>query len=116
MLTSLWEGLPRALVEALRSGLPAVCYATDGVTDILRDGVNGFVVPPRNVTALSEKVVALLDDAKLRGALSAMAADSVGPEFDIDHMVRARLSRLPITFAAPAAVGIFTNSEPSRSR
>jgi glycosyltransferase involved in cell wall biosynthesis len=90
VLTSLWEGLPRALVEALRSGLPAVCYATDGVTDLLKDGVNGFVVPPRNVTALSEKVLTLLEDAKLRQALSAMAADSVGPEFDIDHMVRAQ--------------------------
>ena len=90
VLTSLWEGLPRALVEALKSGLPAVCYATDGVTDLLEDGINGFLVPPRNVTALAERVLLLLKDEPLRRALGAAAAASIGPEFDIDHMVRAQ--------------------------
>lgn len=90
VLTSLWEGLPRALVEALKSGLPAVCYATDGVTDLLEDGKNGFVVAPRDVTALSERVLTLLRDPKRREAMARAASQSVGPEFDIDHMVRAQ--------------------------
>ena len=89
-MTSLWEGLPRALVEALKSGVPAVCYATDGVTDLLQDGLNGFLVPPRNVTALSERVLQILRDDDLRRRLGRMAADSVGAEFDIDHMVSAQ--------------------------
>jgi glycosyltransferase involved in cell wall biosynthesis len=90
VMTSLWEGLPRALVEALKSGLPAVCYATDGVTDLLDDGKNGYAVPPRDVTALSARVLELLRDSKKRQELGRAAAASVGPEFDIDHMVRAQ--------------------------
>jgi glycosyltransferase involved in cell wall biosynthesis len=89
-LTSLWEGLPRALVEALRTGLPAVCYATDGVVDVLRDGENGFLVPPGDVDALAERLARLLEDDGLRRRLGAAAAASIGPEFDIDAMVRAQ--------------------------
>ncbi len=89
-LTSLWEGLPRALVEAMRTGLPSVCYATDGVTDILRDGENGFLVAPGDVDAFADRLVGLLTDADLRRRLGARAAASIGSEFDIDGMVRAQ--------------------------
>lgn len=88
VLTSLWEGLPRALVEAMKTGLPCVCYATDGVLDILQDGVNGFVVPLGNISLMSERVLALLDDEGLRRRLGERAAASIGEDFDIDHMVR----------------------------
>ena len=89
-LTSLWEGLPRALVEALRTGLPAVCYATDGVVDVLRDGENGFLVPAGDVDAFADRLVMILTDADLRRRLGEAAARSIGPEFDIDGMVRAQ--------------------------
>lgn len=89
-LTSLWEGLPRALVEAMKTGLPSVCYATDGVVDLLRDGENGFLVAPGDVDAFSERLVRLLNDADLRRRLGEAASASIGPEFDIDGMVRAQ--------------------------
>ena len=89
-MTSLWEGLPRALVEAMRTGLPSVCYATDGVTDILADGENGFLVRPGDVDAFAERLVGLLTDADLRRRLGARAAATIGSEFDIDGMVRAQ--------------------------
>ncbi len=89
-LTSLWEGLPRSLVEAMRTGLPAVCYATDGVVDVLRDGENGFLVAPGDVDAFARRLTSLLTDAELRGRLGAAARASIGPEFDIDGMVRAQ--------------------------
>ncbi len=88
VLTSLWEGLPRALVEAMKSGVPSVCYATDGVSDLLRDGENGFAVPQGDVAALAARVSALLSDQALRRRLGAAAAASIGEEFDIDQMVR----------------------------
>lgn len=87
-LTSLWEGLPRALVEALRTGLPAVCYATDGVTDILKEGVNGFPVPQGDLDAFCAALARLLDDGALRARLAAGAAATDLAEFDIDYMVR----------------------------
>ncbi|MFI5362731.1 MAG: glycosyltransferase family 4 protein [Elusimicrobiota bacterium] len=87
-LTSLWEGLPRALVEALRTGLPSVCYATDGVVDVLRDGVNGYLVPAGDVDAFADRLARLLEDADLRRRLGAAAAVSIGPEFDVETMIR----------------------------
>ena len=90
VLTSLWEGLPRALVEAMKSGLPCVCYATDGVTDILKDGENGFVVPVGDLNLMSRRILTLLADPALRKRLGQRAAASVGPALDIDLMVKAQ--------------------------
>ncbi len=90
VLTSLWEGLPRALVEAMKSGLPAVCYATDGVADLIKDGENGFMVEPGDHRALAARVTALLQDEARRKTLGAAAAAAIGPDFDIDGMVRAQ--------------------------
>ncbi|MDD5628946.1 MAG: glycosyltransferase family 4 protein [Elusimicrobia bacterium] len=88
VLTSLWEGLPRALVEAMKSGVAAVCYATDGVKDVVRDGENGFLVAQGDVAALARRVEELLEDEAMRKRLGAAAAASIGLEFDIDAMVR----------------------------
>ncbi|MBI4387077.1 MAG: glycosyltransferase family 4 protein [Elusimicrobia bacterium] len=88
VLTSLWEGLPRALVEAMRSGLPCVAYATDGVQDVLKDGQNGFVVPLGDEDLLAQRLLGLLKDPGKGEALGRAAAASIGTEFDIDFMVR----------------------------
>ncbi len=90
VMTSLWEGLPRALVEAMLTGLPCALYATDGVTDLVRDGVNGLLARPGDAQSLAEKLSSLLTDPALRARLGAAARASIGPEFDIDEMVRAQ--------------------------
>ena len=74
----------------MKTGLACVCYATDGVADVIRDGVNGYSVPVGNVTALADRVIELLNDAALRKKIGAAARASIGPEFDIDLMVRAQ--------------------------
>ncbi len=90
VMTSLWEGLPRALVEAMKSGLPSVCYATDGVVDLLKDGDNGFLIKPGDQDALAARLTQLLKDESLRRKLGTAASASIGPEFDIDGMVRSQ--------------------------
>ncbi len=90
VLTSLWEGLPRSLVEALKSGVPAVAYSTDGVADILKEGENGYAVAAGDVPLLSQRVLKLLMDDALRAKMAAAAAGSIDPEFDIDGMVRSQ--------------------------
>ncbi|MBI5743344.1 MAG: glycosyltransferase family 4 protein [Elusimicrobia bacterium] len=87
-LTSLWEGLPRSLVEALKTGLPAVCYRTDGVTDLLKDGVNGLPVEQGDLPGFCAALGRLAGDAELRARLAAGAAATDLAEFDIDFMVR----------------------------
>ncbi len=86
-LTSRFEGLPRALVEALAAGVPVVAMAVDGVDEVVRNGVDGFLVREGDVGALAERVAALLADPGLRAALAARAGEGLA-EFDRDAMVR----------------------------
>jgi len=90
VLSSLWEGLPRALVEALKSGVPCVAYGCDGVSDILKDGENGFLIKPKDTKTLAEKISAILADDGLHAKLAAGAAATGLSEFDIDGMVKAQ--------------------------
>ncbi len=86
-LTSRFEGLPRALVEALAAGVPVAAMAVDGVEEVVRDGGNGFLVAEGDVAALAERVAAVLADAALRRRLVAAAGDGLA-EFERDAMVR----------------------------
>jgi len=62
VLSSLWEGLPVALIEAVLSGAPAVVTDTGGVLDIVDNFKNGIVVNPKRVEELSEAVKTILDN------------------------------------------------------
>ncbi|MFA6583208.1 MAG: glycosyltransferase family 4 protein [Elusimicrobiaceae bacterium] len=88
ILTSLWEGLPRSLVQAIRSGLPCSVYITDGVTDIIDNGRNGFLIPSRDTKRMAETVISLLKNASLRAKIAGTAAKTDLADFDIDAMVR----------------------------
>lgn len=88
LLTSLWEGLPRALVEAFAAGRPAVAYGVNGVRDILIDGENGFLIPAGDTARAADKVVWLSQHATEAQAMGVRGRDRVLQEFDIDRMVR----------------------------
>jgi glycosyltransferase involved in cell wall biosynthesis len=68
---SLHEGSAMAVNEALASGLPAIVTPNAGA--IVRDGIEGFVVPIRDVSALADRMVQLADDVPLRRRMSAAA-------------------------------------------
>jgi glycosyltransferase involved in cell wall biosynthesis len=86
-LTSRFEGLPRALVEALAASVPVVAMAVDGVVEVVRDGVNGFLVRPGDVDQLANRVETILSDPALRARLS-QHADQGLEAFDRELMVR----------------------------
>ncbi len=86
-LTSRFEGLPRVVVEALAVGVPVVAMAVEGVEEVLRPGVDGFLVGEGDVAALAEKVSLLLHDRQLHSAMAARAGETVA-EWDRDTMVR----------------------------
>jgi glycosyltransferase involved in cell wall biosynthesis len=77
VLSSHWENLPYAVVEALAVGTPVVATAVGGVPEVVRDGENGLLVPPRDPRALSRALGRLVADASLRSRLAAAAAPSV---------------------------------------
>jgi glycosyltransferase involved in cell wall biosynthesis len=87
VLSSRHEGLPRVVVESLAAGVPVVATAVNGTPEVVRDGVNGFLVPPRDVEALTLRVVTLLENHQLRAQMADVARDGLD-EYDIDEMVR----------------------------
>lgn len=57
---SLWEGLPRAAVQALLVGRPVVAFDCDGAREVVEDGVTGRLVPPKSVEGLSSAIREIL--------------------------------------------------------
>ena len=60
--TSLSEGCPVSLIEAAASGVPIVSFDVGGVSDIVVDGFNGFLCPPRNPKAIADRILYLLEN------------------------------------------------------
>lgn len=77
VLTSLWEGLPFALLEAMSFSKPVVAYDVCGLSELVRDGFNGFLVVPGDVEALSQRVLRLLTDIPLRRQMGLFAQHTV---------------------------------------
>lgn len=77
LLPSAWENFPHAAVEALAAGTPVIASRAGGVPEIVEDGVNGLLVPPRRPDALAAAVRRLLDDRGLAEGLRGRAAESV---------------------------------------
>jgi glycosyltransferase involved in cell wall biosynthesis len=77
LLSSAWENLPHAAVEALSVGVPVVSTAVGGVPEVVRDGDNGLLVPPGRPDALAAAVRRILDEPGLRSRLAARARTSV---------------------------------------
>lgn len=87
VLSSRHEGLPRAVVEALASGVPVVATEVDGTPEVLSNGENGYLVPPGDVELLADRVCLVLADEECRTRMSAAASRGL-EEFDINTMVR----------------------------
>ncbi len=89
VLTSRWEGLPRAAVEAVAAGTPAVVTDTGGVRDLVRDGDNGFIVPCDDAATLAQRLRTVLHwprDAAARAARQERAAQAYRGEFALEAM------------------------------
>jgi glycosyltransferase involved in cell wall biosynthesis len=65
VLTSLWEGLPRVVLEAMVAAKPVVATWVDGTPEAVKDGSNGFLAEPHDVDALAERVARLALDPGL---------------------------------------------------
>lgn len=76
-LASLEDGFGMVILQAMASGLPVIGSMHTGAPDVVRDGEDGFLVPPRDVDALKEKILYLYENPEARQAMGAAARERV---------------------------------------
>ncbi|RKY29328.1 MAG: hypothetical protein DRP74_08955 [Candidatus Omnitrophota bacterium] len=87
VLTSLWEGLPVSVLEAMAASLPVIATNTGGVAEVISDGKTGFLVLPGDVRAMAEKLSCLIKDKDLRQRIGSNAKNSLSSDFSLENMV-----------------------------
>jgi glycosyltransferase involved in cell wall biosynthesis len=74
VVTSRYEGLSMAMLEAISCGLPLVAFACPcGPRDVVDDGVNGFLVENGNVSQLAEKIIYMIEHPEERARMGKKA-------------------------------------------
>lgn len=88
VLTSLWEGLPRVIPEAMYCKVPVVANQVDGIAEIIENGINGFTTKPHNVEDACNKIKLLLDNDEQREKIIENAAKTIYPKYSAYHMIQ----------------------------
>jgi glycosyltransferase involved in cell wall biosynthesis len=91
VLPSYREGFPKVLLEAAACARPLVATDVPGCRAIVKDGINGFLVPPKDPISLCQAVVKLLQDPALRARMGAQGREIVVKEFSVDRISRETL-------------------------
>jgi phosphatidylinositol alpha-1,6-mannosyltransferase len=92
-LPSTGEGFGIVFLEAMAFGLPVVGAAAGGVTDIVKDGVNGLLVPGNDAAALIQSLGQLLGDRAFGSALGERGAEIVRQKHRF-HALESKFERI----------------------
>lgn len=87
VLPSLWEGMPHALIEALRAGVASVATDVGGVSEVIRHEREGLLCPPNDPAALAEAIARALSSDEARRAWSQSARQRYESDFRVEIMV-----------------------------
>lgn len=91
--TSIHEGIPMTVLEALARGLPVIAPAVGGLTEIINDGVEGFLIPDREPQSFAAKCLLLMENEALREEMSQAARKRAQSAFS-DHAMADAYYRL----------------------
>lgn len=86
-LSSLWEGLGRALTEAMIMGLPAAATSVGGIPEIIIHQETGLLSPPGNPTKLADNIIWLLDNPQEAQIMGESARSKVLSNFSAEKMI-----------------------------
>ena len=108
LLTSVNEGTPVSVIEALAAGRPVVATRVGGVSDVVRDGVDGFLAEVADVESLAARLAELAGDPELRARMGSAGRAHVIERYavarlvdDVDRLYRALLAARRIDVPAP---------------
>jgi glycosyltransferase involved in cell wall biosynthesis len=86
VIPSHYEGLPTVLLEAMSCGLPVVATNVSGNREVITNGVNGFLVPPKTPKQMAEIILKLLDSTALRESIGKAARKTIEDYYTWDKI------------------------------
>jgi glycosyltransferase involved in cell wall biosynthesis len=87
VLCSETESAPLTLLEGLSSGLPVIATSVGGIPEIIQDGVNGFLVPPKDPESIANGILKLANDPKLMKRLGEAARKTILDRYTAEKVV-----------------------------
>lgn len=91
VMPSYREGFPNTVLEAGAMGLPSIVTDINGSREIVENGENGFVVPPRDAIALHDAMERMLTDSEVRQRMARKARPMIAARFDRDFVQRCQI-------------------------
>ncbi len=82
IISSVTEGLPITMLEAMAAGVPVVATAVGGIPEAIKDGITGLLAPPRNPVKLAEAISRVINDMQLAGTIRSQARLMIRKEYD----------------------------------
>jgi glycosyltransferase involved in cell wall biosynthesis len=82
--TSIREGLPKSVMEAMAMEKPVVAYNIRGVRDLVEDGINGFLIPFGDTDAFAEKIIYLMEHPEFAKEMGKRGREKILKEFSLD--------------------------------
>jgi len=84
--TSIHEGLPMSVLEAMSHGLPVIAPKDGGIKEVVTDGLQGFLIEGRDPKRFAQKCLAIYKDRNLRQSMGAASREKVAKEYSIITM------------------------------
>jgi glycosyltransferase involved in cell wall biosynthesis len=106
VLPSRNEGQPYAILEALAAGLPVISTSVGCIPETIREGIEGFLVEPRDIDSLADRMDLLIRDGALRKSMGLAARRRYVEKYTYEHFS----SRMRAVFAEAVAEGGFSGT------
>jgi glycosyltransferase involved in cell wall biosynthesis len=87
MLTSLWEGLPRTIPQAMTMGIPVIANRVGGIPEVIQEGVTGYLCQPGDINNTAEVCIYLINHPMKRAEMGRKGRAFVENEFSLDVMI-----------------------------
>ena len=87
LMSSISEGIPLTIIEAMAAGLPVVATAVGGIPEMIRNEQSGFLVPAEDFAGLAKALVRLEQDPLLRQALADVGREAADAQFSLQRML-----------------------------